>query len=229
MISLNLLFFSTKFLFSPPSLKRYTPTLTREDLIRRSRILVIDDENPPLIEDLRSEGFSVDHDKEGNEISKIYRGIYQMVILDYSGVGKAFGKQQGLDLLREIKRNNPSCYVIAYSSKSLKISQSDFYRLSDATLSKDAGRADMLEKVESSLRDAFDVSRLWTSVLSLANIPDNEKRKYTRKLAIALETNKSDGIMDKLANAVGGKISDTLIGTLTSTIMSLGSKALSGT
>jgi predicted DNA-binding protein YlxM (UPF0122 family) len=132
-------------------------------------------------------------------------------------------------IYREIKRNNPSCYVIAYSSKSLKISQSDFYRLSDATLGKDAGRADMLEKVESSLRDAFDVSRLWTSVLSLANIPDNEKRKFTRTLAIALETNKSDGIMDKLANAVGGKISDTLIGTLTSTIMSLGSKALSGT
>ena len=35
--------------------------MPREELVRRSRILIIDDERPELMDDLRAAHFSVDH------------------------------------------------------------------------------------------------------------------------------------------------------------------------
>lgn len=228
MIDFKSYYLRAKYSFVAPPLSEYTPTLTREELIRRSRILVIDDETPPLIEDLRREGFSVDHDSIGSEITKINRGLYTIVILDYSGIGRNFGKNQGLDLLREIKRCNPACYVVAYTSKSLKIHQSDFYRLADATLSKDSGWSETIEKVEASLREAYDVARLWDSVLTLCKADNKQRKILTRALAVAIETNNEEHIMAKLGKLVGASVSDTLVGSISQSIFSLAVKAVVG-
>jgi len=53
---------------SKPPLESFDQTLTREQLIHYSRILLVDDEDPLLIIELKSEGFSVDHDREGQDL-----------------------------------------------------------------------------------------------------------------------------------------------------------------
>lgn len=217
-----------KFSVFPPRLNDYNPTLTREELIRRSRILVVDDETPPLIGELQKEGFAVDHDPLGSDMTKVLKGLYTLVILDYGNVGLTYGKQQGLDYLRELKRCNPACYVIAYTSKSLKTHQSDFYRLADATLSKDAAWGETLEVIETSLRNAFDVVRLWNAVLSLSGASERDKKSLERQLAIALETRQNDSLMENLGRIVGSSVTDSLIGHVTKTLFALGTKGISG-
>jgi hypothetical protein len=64
------LLFMFNFLQQKP-LSDYNPKLSRQELIRRSRILVIDDEKPKLIDDLGVDGFSVDYDSTGDDTSKI--------------------------------------------------------------------------------------------------------------------------------------------------------------
>ena len=170
-------------LFGPTKkLADYNPHLTREGLQRRSRILVIDDQKPDLIIDLSNACFAVDHDSNGNDITKIEKNLYDMILLDFGGVGLRWGDDEGLSLLRHIKRVNPAPFVLAYTSKNLTPTQSEFYRLTDGTLYKDAGIQESLEKIEDSLRIAMDVERLWRATLKLAlektpQIP-NSKRFY---------------------------------------------------
>ena len=44
---------------------------------------------------------------------------------------------QGLDLVKHLKRVSPRTRLIAYTSRSLNASESDFFRLSHAVLPKD--------------------------------------------------------------------------------------------
>lgn len=146
--------------------------MPREELVRRSRILFIDDERPALIDDLKAARFSAEHvpDIDNTNLDLIDRRLYDLILLDFGNVGTAFGRDEGLALLRHIKRVNPATVVLAYTSKALAANHSDFYRVADGVLSKDAGIADSLEKVEEALQKAHSIDNLWRGLLQLSGI-----------------------------------------------------------
>jgi CheY-like chemotaxis protein len=149
------------------TLSEISATIPREDLIRRSRILIIDDEKPNLIDDLQKQGFNVIYvpDITPENCHLIGPEEQDLIILDFGNVGRAWGVDEGLDLLRHIKHANPASFVIAYTSKALPATQADFYRLADATLSKDAGLRDSCQKIEDGLAKASDINQIWKQVL----------------------------------------------------------------
>jgi DNA-binding NarL/FixJ family response regulator len=199
----------------------YNPHLTREDLQRRSRILVIDDERPGLITDLSNACFAVDHDSNGDDTTKIEKNLYDLILLDFGGVGLKWGDDEGLSLLRHIKRVNPAPFVLAYTSKNLTPPQSEFYRLTDGTLYKDAGIQESLEKIEDSLRIALDVERLWRATLKLAlekNTPDPELEKILLK---SLRKKSPDSILAAVSAQTGQTIKDQLPGILLKKLVDL--------
>src|SRR5204863_9974119 len=77
------------------------PKISRDELRRRSRLLVIDDERPDLIDDLQHAGFSVDHrsDIDKQHLSVLDQPLYDAVLLDFGNVGTTSGSDQGLSLL----------------------------------------------------------------------------------------------------------------------------------
>jgi CheY-like chemotaxis protein len=183
--------------------------LSRDDLLRRSRILIVDDERPDLIEDLQRAGFAVDYEADitAENINIVDRAHYDLVILDFKSVGKAFGADEGLDLLRHIKRVNPSTIVFAYTSKSLGAEHADFYRSSDGVLRKDAGISESLDKIEDGLRRARSPQNLWASILHIAGIRPGSKEDlawqdlYVRGLS---KPNKITDLKNKVMNTIGG-------------------------
>ncbi len=134
--------------FTAPELSSFDTALTREQLIQGGRIVVIDDEAPLLIDELRRIGFSVDHDTTGNELNKIDNQRYDVAVIDYHGVGQKLGNSQGLDLLRYIRRVSPRTRTVVHTSRSLTASEHEFYRLSHAVLPKDEGLGESLELIE---------------------------------------------------------------------------------
>lgn len=146
--------------------------LTREELVRRSRILVVDDERPDLIDDLQRARFSVDYlpDITPENLHELERPEYDLVILDFGNVGLRMGSDQGLGLMKHIKRVRPSVVVLAYTSKALQTEHAEFFRLADGVLPKDAGIVDSTEKIESALQKAYSIENLWGSMLSAANV-----------------------------------------------------------
>ncbi len=165
-------------LFSQPkTIASISTALTREEILRRSRILVIDDQRPEIVDDLRKAHFAVDYepDIDVNKIDLLDKQIYDLILLDFGNVGKAFGSDEGLSLLRHIKRVNPAVVVISYTSKALGASQADFYRLSDAVLAKDAGISESLEKIEVELRRAHSISNIWSGLLAVCGVQPGSK------------------------------------------------------
>jgi DNA-binding response OmpR family regulator len=146
--------------------------MPRDELVRRSRILIIDDERPELMDDLKAAHFSVDHvaDIGPDKIDLIERSVYDLILLDFGDVGAAFGQDQGLSLLRHIKRVNPAIVVLSYTSKALETRHADFYRQTDGVLAKDAGIQESLEKIEDALHKAHCIENVWTGLLSLCDV-----------------------------------------------------------
>jgi len=144
----------------------------RDQIIRRSRLVFVDDELPPLITDLRNANFAVDHkyDIGPEDVHILERRFYDLLILDYHNVGTRFGSQHGLSLLQHLRRVNPSLVVLAYTSKALGASEAEFFRLADACLPKDALITDSIETIEKALAKSLSPGHLWTQVLSTAGI-----------------------------------------------------------
>lgn len=191
-------------LWKKPDLSSFDNSLTRESLIQGGRIVVIDDETPLLIEEMRREGFAVDHDTTGQDLHKLESQIYDVAIIDYHGVGQKLGTMQGLDLLKYIRRVSPRTRLIAYTSRSLSASESDFFRLSHAVLPKDLGLGDSLALIETELKKAFSKEHLFEALIGKLDVTNPiEKGRIRDSLAKALSEGKDTKLKDSLAKIVG--------------------------
>ena len=113
---------------------------------------------------------------------------------------------------------NPAPFILAYTSKSLTSAQSDFYRLTDATLSKDAGIEESFSKIETSLRDALNLERIWKALLAVGARDESSRKEMDRVLNTALKSRNIDLLSEHLRNRIGsagnGELVDKLIGKM---------------
>lgn len=220
-------------LFKRHTISELTLNLSREDLLRRSRILVVDDEKPKLIEDLQRLGFAIDHvpDITPENIHRIERRTYDLIILDFGNVGTSFGSDEGLSLLLHIKRLYPSLTVFAYTSKALKTEHSDFYRKADGVLSKDAGIQESMAEIEEGLRFALSIPNLWAGMLHAAGIRPGSKEDldlqdlYVKSLT---KPNKRKLLTEKVTAAAGAEGTQTVGKVIAETLIEVGVKAVIG-
>ncbi len=198
-------------IFSKKQIDGIKVTLPRDELLRRSRILVVDDERPEIIEDLKSARFSVDYcaDIDRSNLDLIERRLYDLILLDFGNVGAAFGNDQGLSLLRHIKRVNPATVVLAYTSKALGTEHAEFFRLADGVLAKDAGISESLERIEEALRKAHSVENLWRSVLAVCDIrPGSDSDREWQDLFVRglKSPRKLARLKERIADVVGQEL-----------------------
>lgn len=204
--------------------------MPREELVRRSRILIVDDERPDLIDDLQRSHFAVDYaaDIGADDLSKkLDARLYDLVLLDFGQVGTGIGKEQGLSILRHLKRVNPAVVVLTYTSKALPTEHADFYRLADGTLSKDAGIADSMRRIEEALQQAHSVDNLWKGVLALAGVlPGSATDKEWQNLLVRgmKDPNKLAQFKQRLDNTVGGELAQRIVVGLVEKIVEHGAK-----
>jgi len=192
-------------IFSKKPLSEFDENLSREFLIQQSRIAFIDDdEQNILLDELRSSGFAVDHDKSGDETKKYDSQIYDVAIIDYHGVGTRLGNGQGLDLMRHIKRTSPRTRLIAYTSRSLSAGESEFFTLSHVVLPKDLGIADSLSLIEDELKNSFSKEHLFEALLAKISISSPSARESARS-ALEKHLGKKDkiGFQKYLSSAAG--------------------------
>ena len=210
-----LMFRAISSLWRKSPLESFDQTLTRERLIQSARILVVDDEDPLLISELKTAGFAVDHDRVGDDLHCIDGQIYDLAIVDYHGVGQRLGSLQGLDLLKHIRRVSPRTRILAYTSRSLTAKESEFFRLSHDVLRKDWGLVESLTLVEAELQKAFSKEHLFEAMLAKLNI-SNQKEKHRIKSMLARSLSKGDegGFkkqIEKIAGTVAEKAVDIII------------------
>jgi DNA-binding NarL/FixJ family response regulator len=166
-----------------PRLAELTTPPSRDDLIRRARVALLDDETPEVMADVQAHGFAVDHLRSTSDarFSRLAGGVYDLLLLDYGGIGLQYGADEGLDVLRHLRRVNPALVVIAFSGRTFDASKSDFFRLCHAVLKKDAGIRETLEILELHLGKALTPNHQWAALLNVLQLPIDSKE------AVALE------------------------------------------
>jgi hypothetical protein len=124
--------------------------------------------------------------------------------VDYYGVGKHLGAGQGLDLLKHLRRVSPRTRLVAYTSRSLNSSESEFFRLSHVVLPKDLGLGDSLTLIEDQLRKALSKDHLFDALMAKLSVSSGEERERLRLvLTKALGAKNKAKVKEYLIKAVG--------------------------
>lgn len=152
---------------SKPRVEDLQLSLSSQEAKRRCRILIIDDQPEGFpIELLKAEDYQIEHwpkvDKGG--IRKLEEGHYDIIVLDIAGVASEWGAEDGIGVLKDIKKHNPKQIVVAYSGQTFKLDKTQFFKLADDVLSKPADAFACKELLDDIMASKFTVSYYWATV-----------------------------------------------------------------
>jgi CheY-like chemotaxis protein len=139
---------------------KYRPNseIPLKEIIGRVRILVIDDQEFPYVKLFKRDGYNVDKWRDVGKLAQIEEGDYDLILLDLQGVGTAISiSEQGLGVLRHIKKVRPTQLVIAYSNAEFPLQYQPFFELADGVMQKSADYLDFKRKVNELLQAHFSV------------------------------------------------------------------------
>jgi len=112
------------------------PVLPLEEIQRRSKILIIDDEEFTYLGLFQRSGYTIEKWNDIDDLNKLENGFYDIILLDLQGVGKKYSKEQGLGILKHIHNVNPTQIIIAYSNSDYSLTYQEFFTMADSALAK---------------------------------------------------------------------------------------------
>jgi CheY-like chemotaxis protein len=191
-----------------PKLHDMKQRLPRMEIVKRARIAILDDETPEMLQDLRDQGFAVDHLVSASDpkFHLLADGLYDLLLLDFGGIGGSFGDDDGLDVLRFLKRVNPALRIIAFTGRTFDSSRADFFRKCDSVLKKDAGIRETMEEVEAHLADLLTPGQQVTALRRVLgdSVTDRDFEKLEKLLARgAVKPHERSKVTEKVVEMVG--------------------------
>lgn len=118
------------------SRQRQWPAVSRSEILKRARILVIDDGEFPYITLFQEDGYTVQQWKDVTDLSALENGDFDLILLDLRGVGRKHSADEGFGILKHIRETAPAQIIVAYSSADLSLDYQPFFRNADAILHK---------------------------------------------------------------------------------------------
>jgi CheY-like chemotaxis protein len=112
------------------------PKVEHAEIVRRARVLVIDDGDFPYKQLFERDGYTVQQWSEVSDLAALETGEFDLILLDLLGVGRAESADEGFGLLKHIRETSPAQIVIAYSNSDLSLAYQPFFRDADAVLHK---------------------------------------------------------------------------------------------
>jgi DNA-binding NarL/FixJ family response regulator len=198
-------------LWKKRGLSSFDASVTRERLIQSARMVIVDDEAPLLIDELRRVGFAVDHDRTGDDLRSFDNQIYDVAIIDYHGVGQHLGSGQGLELLKHVRRVSPRTRLVAYTSRSLSAGESEFFRLSHAVLPKDLGLGDSLALIEGELHKAFAKQHLFDALVQRLAVSDHTERERLQSALVKALASRNEGQFKDYVSKIVGQAAEKTV------------------
>lgn len=158
--------------------------LSIDEIRKRARLLIVDDEEFFYLDLFRKDGYTIEKWNDVKDLPKIESGYYDVVLLDIQGIGKKQSKDQGMGILRHLKKACPAQIVVAFSNADFSLKYKEFFDLADKVLAKQADYVDFKRAVDELLGSRFSLGFYVDSVSKLASphLPDTAKiRKATEK------------------------------------------------
>jgi CheY-like chemotaxis protein len=158
------------------SRKKSWPEISLAEIKKRARMLVIDDAEFPYESLFRRDGYTIEKWADVTDLPKLESSFYDIVLLDLQGVGREQSAEQGLGVLRHIRRSAPAQLIIAYSSADWSLKYQEFFNLADAVLEKSADYVEFKRTVDKLLQQKFSlgfyIERIQTLVGQFVSEPE---------------------------------------------------------
>jgi len=182
-------------MFSIFSRKRW-PDLSDDEIRKRSRILVIDDQDFTYLPLFKKDNYAVDKWDDVLDLQKLESGYYDVILLDIQGVGKSHSPEQGLGVLKHLKKVNPAQLVIAFSNADWSLKYREFFTLADASLAKNEDYFQFKQTLDRLLTQRFSLHFYVDRICRLAGTSPSDDPKL-RKLAEAAIIHRSTAAFEK--------------------------------
>jgi len=181
------------------------PSQPLEELRKRTRILVVDDDkNSFPLEIMKKEGYAIDYWPKIENLGTLERGDYDIIILDIGGVAKEYTPDDGLGILEHLKEVNPSQIVVAFSGQSFDLSKNRFWRLADDSLSKPVNATKCKRMIDNLIENRMTADRYWQAVVQILKqegISDKKLADLENRVANALQRRDKENLSKVLNSA----------------------------
>lgn len=164
-----------------------------EELKKRLRIVVIDDEDSFPVKLFQEAGYSIDKWDSVENYSKLESGFYDIIVLDITGIAKHISENDGLGVLEDLKRYNPTQIIIAFSQHSFDLSKAKFWQMADDHIAKPSDFLKIKRVINNLIETKFTSHRYLNSIEELiehSNLSLNEKNNTKKYLSNTFNSNK---------------------------------------
>lgn len=152
-----------------------------DDLKNRLKIVVIDDEDTFPTTIFNENGYSIEKWDKVSDYAKLESGYYDIIILDILGVAQHISEEDGFGVLENLKNNNPSQIIVAYSAHSYDLTKTKFWEMADDTIAKPSQFLKMKDVIDNLITTQFHPKRyldVLSQTLSKYNIREKEIKQF---------------------------------------------------
>jgi CheY-like chemotaxis protein len=186
--------------------RRKWPRMTRDEIIKRARILVIDDGEFPLIVLFKRDGYTIEQWKDVDDLRPLESGEFDLILLDLRGVGREHSADEGFGLLKHIRKYSPAQIVVAYSNADLSLEYQKFFQDADAVLHKTTDYVEYKRTVDSLLERRFSLGFYMDRVGGALGELAPQAPKARKKARAAILSGDTEPLRRYLTNRVEDRV-----------------------
>jgi CheY-like chemotaxis protein len=185
---------------------REWPTPDHAEIVKRARLLVIDDGPFPYLTLFERDGYTMTQWADVEDLGALEGGAFDVILLDLRGVGRQESADEGFGVLRHIRETSPGQIVVAYSNEDLSLAYQPFFRDADAVLHKTTDYVEFKRVVDRLLDERFSLGFYLSRI-------ENELGDYSAKAPKAVAKARSAilrGDTSSLRKYLSKKLDDTV-------------------
>ena len=165
-------------------------------LKRETDILIIDDEDFPLLDDLKRHEFNIEYKSDITTLKDVEP--YPIVLCDIHGIGKFLGSdKEGAYLVAKIKEKYPSKIVISYTADTTSPSIQKYLHYADNVIPKGTSIEDWAALLTESVKNIANPVTMWKKIqrdLLNANVSTRDVALLEDKYVKAIKTGKYESL-----------------------------------
>jgi len=185
---------------------REWPSISHTEIVRRARVLVIDDGEFAYMPLFKRDGYTIEQWADVDDLGALETGEFDLILLDLIGVGHRESADQGFGILRHIRTTAPAQIVVAYSNADLSLEYQPFFRDADAVLAKTSDYVQFKRTVDQLLDKRFSLGFYLDRISRELDAHSVEAPKTLRKARVAILSGNSEPLRRYLARNVQDEV-----------------------